>query len=132
MTNAARLNTTASTALLAQLGVTAENPSVALALTAGSYQGTWDLRDTTGVVSATTGTTAFINANGSVSCQRRSTSASEACSVTITDPTAGSFTYTNGGATASGSFNFLAGTASGTYHDLSAIPVDGSFVGVRR
>ena len=128
----ARLNTVASNALLIQLGLPTVDPEVPLALTAGSYQGTWDLRDSTTAVSPTNGTTVFINGNGSVSCFDRETSTSEACTVTITDPATGSFTYTNGASTASGSFDYLAGTVSGTYHDPSSIPVDGNFVGGRR
>ena len=122
----------ASNALLIQLGLPTVDPEVPLALTAGSYQGTWDLRDSTTAVSPTNGTTVFINGNGSVSCFDRETSTSEACTVTITDPATGSFTYTNGASTASGSFDYLAGTVSGTYHDPSSIPVDGNFVGGRR
>jgi hypothetical protein len=132
VTNAARLNHTATTALLAQLGVALEDQNVPLALTAGSYQGTWDLRDASATPSPTGGTTVFINANGSVSCQDRQTSSFEACTLTITDPASGSFSYTNGASTASGSFKFLAGTASGSYHDPSETPADGNFVGGRR
>ena len=132
VTNAARMNTVAATALLTQLGLTLPDPSAPLALTAASYQGTWDLRDTGTAVSPTNGTTVFINGNGNVSCQDRETSAFEACSVTITDPAAGSFTYSNGTTTATGSFNFLAGTSSGAYNDPTSVPMDGTFVGGRR
>ena len=65
----ARLNTNGGTALLNQLGLTPEDPSAPLALTAGSYQGTWD---------------------------------------------------------------FLAGTGSGTYHAPASLPVDGRLVIQRR
>ena len=130
--NVVRLNTTASQAFLAQLGITADDPSVPLALTAGSYQGTWDLRDAMQPIGPNVGTSVFINANGSVSCFDRETSTSEACSVTITNPATGAFTYANGMATASGSFDFLAGTASGTYSDPTSVPINGSFLGGRR
>lgn len=128
----ARLNTVATTALLTQLGVTPEDPAVPLALTTGSYQGTWDVRDATSLVSPTNGTTVFINANGSVSCQDKSNSTSFACTVTITDASTGAFTYTANGGTASGTFDFLAGAASGIYHDPTSTPTDGSFVAGRR
>lgn len=128
----ARLNTVATAALLTQLGVTPGDPSVPLALTGGSYQGTWDLRDATSAVSPTNGTTVFINANGGVSCQDKSNSTSFACTVTITDASTGAFTYSDDTSTASGSFDFLAGTASGIYHDPTSAPIDGNFVGGRR
>lgn len=130
-----RLNSVASSALLARLGLTAEDPAAALALSAGSYQGTWDLRNTGTAVSANNGTTLFVNANGSSSCQDRVTSAFEACTVTITNPATGAFTLTdpNGsGNSASGSFNFAVGTASGTFIEPASTPPTGSFVGGRR
>lgn len=131
VSNSARLNTVAATALLTQLGLTPDDPSVPLALTAGSYQGTWDVRDAAN--SASTGTTLFINGNGSVSCQDRSNLLSFACSVTITDAATGAFTFSDlVSTTASGTLSFLAGTASGTYHDTTATPMDGNFVGQRR
>jgi hypothetical protein len=132
VTSVARLNTIAATALLNQLGLTPEDPSVPLALTAASYQGTWDSRNTTTAPAATNGTTVFINADGSVSCQDRPTSASQACTVTITNPATGAFTYTNGMSTASGTFDFQAGTASGTFHDPTVTPTDGNFIAGRR
>ena len=64
----ARLNSVAANAFLTQLGVTAEDPSVPLALTATSYQGTWDVREASSTVSPTNGTTVFINADGTSSC----------------------------------------------------------------
>ena len=130
--NAVRLNTIASTAMLARLGVSVEDPSTPLALAAGSYQGTWDVRQASSVTSPTNGTTVFINANGSSSCQDRQTSAFGACTVTITDPATGTFTFANGPATASGSFNFAAGTASGVFTDPTSTPTTGNFIGGRR
>ena len=130
--NSVRMNTTASTALLAQLGITAEDPSLPLALSAGSYQGTWDVRGAGQPIDAVTGTSIIINGNGSVSCFDRASNTSQACTVTVTDPASGAFTFSDGTSTAAGSFNFLAGTASGTYHDPSTVPVDGTFSGGRR
>ncbi|MGZ5234792.1 MAG: hypothetical protein ACXWCV_00615 [Caldimonas sp.] len=125
----ARLNTIAATALLTQLGLTVEDPSLPLALTAGSYQGTWDLHDPAKVGG---GTTAFVAASGASSCQDRADLSFYACTVTITDASTGAFTLTDGTSSASGSFSFLDGTGSGTYHDPSSTPVDGSFVAARR
>lgn len=131
-TQSARFNTTASNALLTQLGVPAEDPSLPLALTAASYQGTWDARDVN-EQSATAGTTIFVNGNGSVFCQDRPSGASHACTLTVDDPASGHFTVTaTSGSTASGTFDFLAGTASGTYRDPTSNPADGSFVAYRR
>jgi len=128
----ARLNTIAGSALLTQLGLTPDDASVPLALTAGSYQGNWDFRATGSAISPTNGTSLFINANGSSSCQDRATSSFYACTVTIADPATGAFTLTDSSSTSSGTLSFLAGTASGIYHDPTAIPVDGPFVGGRR
>lgn len=135
VTNTARLNTIGATALLSQLGLPTEDPSVPLALTSGSYQGTWDIRDVTAAVSPTNGVTVVLSANGGVSCAYKSVPAGPyACTLTITNPATGEFNYTNtdSGATASGVLDFLAGTVSGTYHDPASTPVDGSMAGGRR
>jgi hypothetical protein len=118
--------------LLTQLGVAVPDPSTPLALTATSYQGTWDLREPGTVPSPTNGTTVFVNANGSVSCQDRATSQFEACTLTFTDLATGAFSYTNGTATATGTLDFTAGTANGTFNDPSSTPATGSFIGGRR
>ncbi len=128
----ARLNGVATDALLTRLGVRVEDPSVPLALTAASYQGTWDLRNATTPATSSNTTTVFINANGSVSCRDNDVGAAFACTVSITDPATGAFAYTDAEGTANGSFDFLAGTASGTYSDPTATPTDGNFVGGRR
>ena len=132
VTNKARLNTVASNALLGRLGITPDDPSLPMALTAGSYAGTWDFRDSTTAVSPSNGTTVFINFNGTVSCFDKELRQSFACSVNITDPATGAFTFADGSATASGNFNFLAGTGSGTYVDPTSTPSTGSLVGGRR
>lgn len=131
VSNSARLNTVAATALLTQLGLTIDDdPSVPLTLTAASYQGTWDIRDP---AQTTGGMTVFINANGSVACQDPTTLSFFACSATFTNPSTGAFTFTdNVSSTASGNFNFLAGTGSGTYSDPTSTPTTGSFVAQRR
>lgn len=130
--NSVRMNTTASVAFLAQLGITAEDPEVPLALTTASYLGSWDVRGAGKPIDAVTGTSIFIGANGSVSCFDRASNASEPCTVSITNPATGAFTFSGVTGTAAGTFNFLAGTVSGTYHDPSTVPVDGTFSGGRR
>lgn len=132
VTNSARLNTVAAGALLAQLGVPAVDPSAPLALTAGSYAGTWDIRGTDDPVAPNIGTTIFINANGSSSCQEKENNTGYACTVTITDAATGAFTVADSSGSAAGSFNFLAGTTSGTYVDQTSTPSTGSFIGGRR
>ncbi len=133
VSNRARLNLAATGALLTQLGLTADDPSVPLTLANGSYQGTWDVRSTTDAISPTVGTTLFINGNGTISCQDRSNGAFFPCTLFISDAATGAFTYTgNGGSTASGKLDFMAGSASGTYFDPTSNPPNGTFVGARR
>jgi hypothetical protein len=128
--NTARLNTIGANALLTQLGITPEDPSVPLALTAASYQGNWDLVPTGGT-SATR--TVFIGSTGATSCQNRTTLAFYTCTLTITEPATGAFTYSDStGSTASGVASFINGTATGTFHDPSATPADSTFTAYRR
>jgi hypothetical protein len=128
-TNSARLNYTAALALFQILGIPAEDPTTPIALTAGSYQGSWDF---TGSVNASTGSTAFIGANGSTSCQDRSDGSFYACTLTITNPATGAFTLTDSSSTATGTFNFQTGVGSGTFHDSTTTPQDGTFTVARR
>lgn len=130
VSNSARLNSEGSTALMTQLGLTPEDPSLPLALTAGSYQGTWDLRDAANIADG--GITVFIRGNGSTSCQDRSNASVFACSVTFTNPSTGAFTFSDSVSTASGTLNFLTGRASGTFNDPTSTPATGNFVGQRR
>jgi trimeric autotransporter adhesin len=132
VTKSARLNTVAANAFLTQLGVTAEDPSVPLALTATSYQGTWDVREASSTVSPTNGTTVFINADGTSSCQDKSDSSFFACTVTITNPATGAFTFSDATSTASGTMNFATGTLTGTFNDPTSTPATGAIVGGRR
>jgi hypothetical protein len=127
----ARLNLAAANALLAQLGLPAEDPAQPFTLSAMSYQGTWDARDATAQVGAS-GTTLSISGNGGVNCLDRETNTSTACVLTVVDPASGAFTLTIGSATGQGSLNFLAGTGNGVYHDPTSTPADGSFVATRR
>ncbi len=132
VTNRARLNTVASTALLGQLGLTPDDPSLPLALTTGSYVGTWDIRASTEAVSPTTGISVFINGNGAVSCFDKEINSAFPCAVNITNPATGAFTYADADTSASGTFNFLTGTVSGTANNPTETPPTRSFVGGRR
>ncbi len=128
----ARTNIVATRALLAQLGMEAEDPEAPLALTATSYQGTWDARDSA-ETSTTVGTTIFFSGDGSASCRDRATGVAEACTLTVTDPATGAFTLSQpDGSIASGTFDFMAGSASGSYHDPGLPVPDGTFVAFRR
>jgi hypothetical protein len=131
VSNKARLNRVAAGALLSQLGLTVDDPALPLALTAGSYQGIWDLRRITQPV--TGGISFFINGNGSVSCQDRSDSTYFPCAVSITNASTGAFSFSNNsGDTATGNLDFQTGTATGVEHDATATPVDANVVGTRR
>ena len=131
VTNTARLNTVASNALLGQLGLAADDPSVPMALTAGSYQGTWDVREVGVPFGPDSGAFIFINANGTASC-RDPNGTSYSCTINITNPSTGAFTFLNFETSASGTFNFLAGTTSGTFADLANPSDNGVFIGGRR
>ena len=114
MLNTARLNSIATTALLSQLGLPAIDPSTPFSLTAGSYQGTWDVTDP-----AVLGNKTILSllSNGGVTCQDGSDPTSyHSCSVTFTDPTTGAFQFTTAYSTGSGTFDYLAGTASATWY----------------
>ena len=110
----------------------AVDPSTPLALTTGSYAGTWDIRGSTGATALNIGTTVFVRADGSSSCQKKNTGAFVVCTLTITDLATGAFTVADSIGTAASSFNFLACTTSGTYNDPTSTPPTGSFVGGRR
>jgi trimeric autotransporter adhesin len=137
VSNTARLNTTAANALFTQLGMPTNDPSVAQALTAASYQGTWFVRGTT---STDPGVNLIIGANGVNSCQGAGTNsnltgtgANEPCTLTITNPATGAFTVSFAdGAQLLGTFNFITGAASGTFTDPTSTPTSGSFAGGRR
>jgi len=131
--NNARLNGIAANALLTQLGLPIEDPSVPLALTRGSYQGIWEVRDPARSTSA--GVAVTLRANGSVTCLDRFNNTTYGCTVTFDNLATGAFHGTDDttvNSTFAGTFNFLAGTASGTHHDPTNTPVDGTFVGQRR
>ena len=131
VTNSARLNTVASKALLTQIGIVPADPEVPLALTAASYQGSWDLHDV--ARPAGTGINVSISATGTTVCIDIADSNTFACSLTLTNAGSGAFTLTTApGESASGSLDFMTGSGSGTFHDPSSTPADGSFVAQRR
>jgi trimeric autotransporter adhesin len=112
VTNVARLNTTASNALLAQLSLPAVNPEVPLALTTASYQGTWDSRDAAG---APGGDTINVAANGTTTCTDLATNAAVTCTLSITNPATGAYSGTVDGNPVAGTLNFITGLGTGTY-----------------
>jgi hypothetical protein len=129
VSNSARLNTVATTALLTQLGVPTPDASAPLALTAGSYQGSYDVFAN---AETTASMTIFVQQGGSFACQDRATLQFDACTLTITNPATGAFTFADSSSTANGVIVFGTGAMSGTYHDPSAPIVDGTFTGQRR
>ena len=128
--NNARLNYAAGTALLTQLGMPVEDPSVPLALTAGSYQGVYDLRDP--VNDPLGGTILTLKGNGTASCQDAITLTVDTCSVSFSNTATGAFSGSDAVSTFAGTFNFLTGAVSGTYNDPTSTPTTGAFTGNRR
>jgi hypothetical protein len=127
--NSARLNLTGTNALFSQLGLPAVDPNTPLALTAASYQGSWELF----IPGLTVGPIFTINPNGSSSCVSGGNSPTPyLCTITITDPATGAFTQSSATGGGQGNFNFLAGTASGTYNDSTLTPTTGTATGQRR
>ena len=121
----ARLNIVASSALLTKLGVPTVNPDAPMALTAASYQGTWDARDAAGALG---GTAVDIGATGTTTCSDLATGAALTCTLTITNPTTGAYSGTVNSSAVAGTLNFITGLGTGTY----SLPVPGSSVIVRR
>ena len=117
--NKAGLNTAASAALLAKLGLPAVNVDTPLALTQASYQGTWDAypdpTDPTKI-----GATINISATGALTCL----SSGDNCTLTSFNPASGLFAFTNtwtgGSSSVSGTLNFASGTGTADY-----VPTDG-------
>ena len=131
VSNNARLNYVAGTALLTQLGMPLEDPTTPLALTAGSYQGTYDVHDPVNTAPGG-GTILTFFRDGTASCQDASTLAVNACTMSITNAATGTFTGVNGAGTFAGTLNFLTGDASGTYNNPASTPTTGNFVAFRR
>ena len=119
----ANFNSTATDALMSKLGIPLEDPASPLALTAGSYQGTYRLFNLSGKYIKV-----VFNADGTASCSNAPTStgtlvASTSCSFTITDPafgspTTGKFTLVNTATsvavTTMGTIDFMSGLISST------------------
>jgi hypothetical protein len=118
-----RFNTVATAAVAAQLGIPLEDPSAPLALTAGSYQGTYRLFDASGKY-----VRIGFSANGTVGCSNAPSATSTlvpsaSCSFTINDPafgsaTTGKFTLvnkaTNVAVTTVGTIDFMSGVINST------------------
>jgi len=137
-TTSSRLNLPAANALLTQLGLPVINPDVALALSKTSYAGNWLLSDakfpleTTLVRLASNGTSSCVDTNNSVT---PATVQITACVLNFTNLATGAVTLTEPGnsGTATGTFDFLTGAASGTYNDpTSTPPTSGAFTGARQ
>jgi trimeric autotransporter adhesin len=125
----ARFTSVATAALLSQLGLPAVDANVPLALTAGSYQGTWDVRD---VAATATETALVINADGTATCKDTADLAAHSCTLTITNAATGAFNVSDNSGSLTGTFNFAAGSGSGTYVDPLGTPSSGNFVIFRR
>lgn len=127
----AGLNKVAATALFAQLGIGPVDPEVPLTLTAGSYQGGWDMRST---LTSTGGKVVYFNGDGSASCQDLATGTFFDCTMTITNPATGAFALSQipSGFVAQGTANFMTGAITGTFTDPTAAPTSGSITGQRR
>lgn len=123
--NTARLNGIAANALLTQLGVKPEDPSVPMALTTWSYAGLWDVRSAT-ATNWSQGTTVYIDPAGKITCMDRAVVAVFACSLNVTDPLSAAFSYSSTTETVTGTANFLTGTLSATSSK------NGALVGYRR
>jgi trimeric autotransporter adhesin len=132
VTSSARFNTPASNALLAKLGMAAIDPEVPLALTAASYQGTWDFRDAGTPFATNVGSRVTISGNNTFSCIDNTTGNAFTCTGAVTNPLTGAFSISFN-SSATGTFDFIAGTAIGTNSNTSGTPPSaGPIVGMRR
>ncbi len=134
VTTLARFNDEAADALFVTLGMPAVDPEVPLALTAASYQGTWDFRPAGSLFAFNVGTRFVISGTNSVTCFDNTTGNATTCTNSITSPLTGAFSGTTGnGGTHSGNLSFITGTATGTFNDPNGNPpASGALVGVRR
>jgi hypothetical protein len=114
------LNTTATSALLDQLGIPAVNPDVPLALTPTSYQGAWDMY----LESAPTKVagTLFLNAQGGVTCANASGTVF-ACTLSSINGSTGAYILTDDGGVSVGANDFITGKGAGTYTATGGAPV---------
>ena len=134
VTTLARFNDEATDALFVTLGMPAIDPEVPMALTAASYQGTWDFRAANTPFAFNVGTRVVISGTNAVTCFDNSTGNATTCTNSITNPLTGAFSGTTGnGGTNSGNLSFITGTATGNFNDPNGNPpASGALVGVRR
>lgn len=127
-TKGARLNGTAANALFSQLGLPQIDPEVPMALTAGSYQGTWDTTDPAGP--SGNGSTLVLNGNGTQNCLDKPTGVNFGCTFTVTNSATGAINGANNanGSVIAATLDFLTGLGSGTY----IVPSPGTFLATRR
>ncbi len=133
--NQARLNTAGANALFTQLGMPTVDADVPMPLTAGSYAGTWDIREPAFPFAFNVGTRLVLNNDGTVACFDNSNAANlMTCTLNISDPSTGAFNATSStGGILAGAVNFTAGTISGTFSNPGqSIPPGTPFVGQRR
>ena len=127
--NTVRLNLAATNALSTQLGMPTINPETSMALTAGSYQGTWIFNANTPALSFITGNALTVPAAGAPSCVDRTNNATLApCTFSVTNPATGAFTAVMGPNTYNGTIDPMAATVTGTITGPGA----GTLVGQRR
>lgn len=127
----ARPNSVASVALLSQLGIPAVDPSAPLTLTAGSYQGVYDLREAGSSVPALPAFVLTYRSDGSASCQE-GTAPSFSCTVSITDPATGAFTASFGTSTVVGTVGMFTGMVTAVETDPANTPPTTNVIGFRR
>ena len=114
-TNTAGLNLAATNALFSQLGLPAVNPDTPLALTKTSYAGDWQVSDGSAGFE-----TVSIGNDGSYGCTNTNPvdgTTNDPCTLTFSDLTTGTLTFTLPDGTFTGTFNFMSGVASGTFVD---------------
>jgi trimeric autotransporter adhesin len=127
VSNTARLNTTAANAMLTQLGMPTIDHATPMALTAASYQGTWNVRDPS-VTGG--GTTLNIAQSGAITCTETPTGLAQPCSLNITNAATGSISGTiDATSLIAGTLNFVTGIGTGTYSQPAP---GGSFIATRR
>jgi hypothetical protein len=112
--NNARLNTVGATALMTQLGIAPVDPNATIAYSLGSYQGTWDARNSSAPFSTSNQLTIVINPNGTNVCQDF-TGTSLACGLNL-DPPTGAFSIGDGsgGVLIAGTLDVATGAVTGT------------------
>lgn len=129
VTTLARFNDEAADALFVTLGMPAIDPEVPLALTAASYQGTWDFRAANTPFAFNVGTRVVISGTNAATCFDNTTGNAFTCTGSVTNPQTGAFSFADANGTALGSFDFITGTGAAT---SSNPQTPGPLVGARR